>query len=208
MSVIRRRHKQRAKAFLGAACLALAMVMALPVWARYLAVLPVAAAVLVVPVLVRGSRSAVTFSTRQARIEARRPYTDPRTGQLVRPPRPPVPSWLRGVVYAADRYRCVYCHRGPRRRGAKWAKIQLDHIQPYALGFNVTLLNSATLCQQHNLVKSSYWKSDSGKIYYRPFAHASAMGEAGKIARTEMRVRLYPWRIARMAIAYWLRKGK
>jgi 5-methylcytosine-specific restriction endonuclease McrA len=211
MALIKSRHKRRAKAFLAFACLMLAMLYALPVWARWLLAVPALLTVVVAPVLTRGGRAALheaAFSTRQARIEARKPQRDPVTGREVRPRRPLVPIWLRKVVYAADRHRCVYCHRGPRRRGEKWAMIHLDHIQPYALGFNATLWNSATLCQRHNLVKSSYWKSDSGREYYRPWAHASAMGEAGKIARAEMRVRMYPQRIARMAIAYWLRKGK
>lgn len=211
MALIKPRHKRRARAFLGALALALAVLFVLPVWARWLLAVPVMLAVVVTPVLTRGGRAALreaAFTTRQARIEARKPRWDPVTGKEIRPRRPPVPGWIRSVVYAADRYRCVYCHRGPRRRGDKQVMIQLDHIQPYALGFNASLWNSATLCAQHNQVKSNYWKSPQGKVYYRPWAHASAMGEAGRIARAELRVRLYPWRIARMAVAYWLRKGK
>jgi 5-methylcytosine-specific restriction endonuclease McrA len=211
MALIKSRHKRRAQAFLFWAALALAVLFALPVWARWLLAVPVMLAVVVTPMLTRGGRSALrqaAFTTRQARIEARKPRWDPVAGKEVRPRRPAVPDWLVKVIFAADRHRCVYCHRGPKRRGDMQAKIQLDHIKPYSLGFNATVWNSATLCAQHNLVKSSYWKSDSGREYYRPWAHASAMGEAGKIARTELRVRLYPWRIARMAVAYWLRKGK
>jgi len=211
MALVKARHRRRAKAFLAAAVLALAVLFILPLWARYLLVLPAAAAVLCLPLLTRGGRSALRqarWTSRERRIEQRKSYTDPVTGAQVRPKRPAVEGWVRAVVYYADRHRCVYCHRGPNRRGSKWAEIALDHIKPYSLGFNATVWNSATLCQQHNLVKSSYYKTDSGKILYRPFKHAADMGLAGEIARREMRVRLYPWRIARMAIAYWLRRGR
>jgi len=211
MALVKPRHRRRVKAFLFWIVLALALLFALPVWARFLVALPAFAAVLCLPLLTRGGRSAIRqagWTARERRIEQRKGYTDPVSGAQVRPKRPAVEAWVRDVVYRADRYRCVYCHRGPNRRGAKWARIALDHIKPYSLGFNATVWNSATLCQDHNLVKSSYYKTDSGKILYRPFKHAADMGLAGRIARREMRVRLYPWRIARMAIAYWLRKGK
>jgi 5-methylcytosine-specific restriction endonuclease McrA len=181
-------------------------------WLRWIAAGGALIALLTVPVLGRGSRSALgdlMFSSRQRRITQRQPYTNA-LGVEVRPKRPSVPGWQREVTYAADRYRCIWCRakRGSVRADGTVVKLNLDHIKPYSLGFNLSLWNSATLCDRHNKDKSNYWQSESGKIYYRPFAHASSMGLAGQIARKEMRVRLYPWRLLRMGRAYWMRKGR
>lgn len=182
-------------------------------WVRWLAIGGSLTALITVPVLARGSRSALggmLFSSRQRRIEQRKPYLNPVTGKLVRPKRPSVPTWQREVTYAADRYRCIWCRakRGRRRADGTVVSLNLDHIKPYSLGFNLSLWNSATLCDRCNQIKSNFWRSDSGRVYYRPFAHASSMGLAGRIARKEMRVRLYPWRLLRMGRAYWMRKGR
>jgi len=212
MTLIRRHHKRRARAFAWGLMLVFALWMLVGGWLHWLVAAVAVLALVTVPVLARGSRSALgglLFSSRQRRIAQRKPYWDPVTGQEVRPRRPPNPAWLVAVTFAADRYRCIWCRlkRGSHRPDGSEVMLQLDHIQPYSLGFNLSLWNSATLCGRCNQVKSNYWKSDSGKIYYRAFAHASAMGLAGQITRREMRVRMYPWRWVRMGRAYWLRKG-
>jgi 5-methylcytosine-specific restriction endonuclease McrA len=206
------RRRRRLSSFSWGLVLVIALWAGISGWLRWIAATGALMILITVPVVARSGRSALgelMFSSRQRRIEQRRPYTDV-TGKLVRPKRPAVPAWQRGAVYAADRYRCVWCRakRGRRRADGSMVSLNLDHIKPYSLGFSLSLWNSATLCDRCNHVKSNYWQSDSGKTYYRPFAHASSMGLAGKIARREMRVRLYPWRLLRMGRAYWMRKGR
>jgi 5-methylcytosine-specific restriction endonuclease McrA len=110
-------------------------------------------------------------------------------------PRPSIPGWLRKAVYAADRYRCVYC--------GSQLKLQLDHIIPWSFGGLSTLWNLVTLCGRCNRIKSNYWKSDTGKVYYRAWADANAMGLAGLILKRELAARRSPLRWVRAARTWW-----
>lgn len=113
-------------------------------------------------------------------------------------PRPPIPAWLRKAVYAADRYRCVYCGSPDG--------LQLDHVIPWSFGGLTTLWNLVTLCGKHNRIKSNYWKSDTGKVYYRSwlgFGSTAAMGMAGLILKRELSVRRSPLRWVRAARTWW-----
>jgi hypothetical protein len=70
-----------------------------------------------------------------------------------------VPRWLAERCKAADRHRCVAC--GQTRQ------LQADHVIPWIVGGATVLWNLVTLCRACNTVKSCYWVSPSGKIYYR-----------------------------------------
>jgi len=108
-------------------------------------------------------------------------------------PHPRCPARLRKLVIAADRGRCVYCHR----RG----RIQADHLIPWAWGGLLGLWNMTCLCARHNKVKSDYWTSRDGVIYYRPFGGADDMPEARKVLAACRRARLNPLRYLRAALA-------
>lgn len=175
---------------------AVVFVAALPGWDRLVA-LPVAAGLLFVPLLNRGARQAIPLSWRPRRQRMLR-------RQAGKEHRSQPPAWMRRVTYAADRYRCLGC--GWKRRDG--ADLQWDHIIPWAMGGTTTLRNGGTLCGRCNRVKSSYWKSDSGKVYYRGFELATDVGEAGKITRREMRARASVLRWIRAAAAYQVERKR
>lgn len=104
-----------------------------------------------------------------------------------------IPEFLRRLVFAADRYQCVYCGNPcllPRER-------QVDHGRPWSQGGNTVLGNLFTLCAYHNQVKSNYWPG----VFYRPFAGAENVAMAADILRAERLRRLSPARWIRVAWA-------
>ena len=107
--------------------------------------------------------------------------------------RPSIPRRLRRAVYAADRYRCVYC-------GIKQDR-QVDHFRPWASGGLTSLFNLFTLCGKHNRVKSNYWKDRDGYVHYRAFKDADNAALAALILAAEKRARLNPVRWLRAAWA-------
>lgn len=107
------------------------------------------------------------------------------------PRRPHIPSRLRRAVYAADRYRCCYCHSP--------AALQLDHVRPWSRGGLTALWNMMTLCGTCNRVKSNYWVARNGQRSYRPFAGSANEAEAALILAHELRHRWNPGR--------WIRAG-
>ena len=170
---------------------------ALGIW-RWVLLTPVAGAFLVAPVALVGSASAVPqlLVPRNVRM-ARRNGT----------PRPAIPRWLRRATYAADRNRCAYCGRRPgRQRDGSIVKLQWDHIIPWDFGGLTTLWNGATLCDRDNRIKSNYWKSPQGKIYYGRWG--TNMGLAGDILRAELRARHNPLRWVRAGCTWWIRQGR
>lgn len=60
-----------------------------------------------------------------------------------------IPGWLKKVVLAADRGRCVAC--------GSTVKLNIDHIGPWSLGYLTTLANLMTLCWACNRAKSNAW---------------------------------------------------
>jgi 5-methylcytosine-specific restriction endonuclease McrA len=105
-------------------------------------------------------------------------------------PRPAIPAWLRRLVYAADRYRCVYCGNG--------GQLQLDHVHPWSYGGRTSFWNLMTLCGSCNRVKSNYWVNERG-THYRPFEGHGNIVAAAAILRAEKRRRWSPIRMLRAA---------
>jgi 5-methylcytosine-specific restriction endonuclease McrA len=93
---------------------------------------------------------------------------------------------LSHMVKRADRYRCVYC--GERNRKL----LQTDHIVPWIMGGLTCLWNCATLCRTCNVIKSCYWVSPSGHVYYRGSRRPPA--RAAEILTAELAARHSPWR--------------
>lgn len=104
-----------------------------------------------------------------------------------------IPKWMRTVVYAADRYRCVGCHRG-RLDLAPGESLQPDHCVPWVWGGLTCLWNLFTLCSRCNQSKSAWWQDRHGH------AHGGRYGNKTRglaIYRREQLIRCNPARIAR-----------
>lgn len=187
--VSRRRRRRRSRWWpVAVACCALGA----PGWDKLGTIPLVTVGLLAGPLASRGIRQWVPLAWRPRRRRMLR-----RQAGLEKRAYPP--KWMRAVTYAADRHRCLGCRRSPRRHGVA---LQWDHIVPWSFGGLTSLWNGGTLCTHCNQVKSNYWKSDTGKVYYRGFTLATDAGEAGQITRREMAARLSVLRWARAAIAY------
>jgi hypothetical protein len=104
-----------------------------------------------------------------------------------------ISKFLRRVTYAADRHRCVYCHRPPR----PGIPLQVDHYLPWSQGGLTTPWNTLTLCRDCNLTKSNYWRG----VFYRPVEGHENIGLAAGILAAERRHRYNPLRLTRAAWA-------
>jgi 5-methylcytosine-specific restriction endonuclease McrA len=89
-------------------------------------------------------------------------------------------------IMAADRHRCLKC--GSR------SQLQYDHRVPWSLGGLSVLWNGAILCKRCNLIKSNYWKSDSGMVYYRAWRGFRDKPAAARILLRERAALASPWR--------------
>jgi len=100
---------------------------------------------------------------------------------------------LRRRVLAADRHRCVSCHRRD--------ELQIEHVMPWSLGGLSWWWNLVTLCGDCNRVKSNYWRFRDGYVVYRAFEGYGVPGRAAAILARERRARRNPLRWLRAAWA-------
>ena len=61
-----------------------------------------------------------------------------------------IPSHLRKYVWERDAGQCTYIHQETKRRCASKHLLQIDHIQPFALGGRTEKENLRLLCAGHN----------------------------------------------------------
>ena len=61
-----------------------------------------------------------------------------------------VPSHLRKYIWERDAGQCTYVHHETKRRCASRHLLQIDHIQPFALGGRTEKKNLRLLCAGHN----------------------------------------------------------
>ena len=61
-----------------------------------------------------------------------------------------IPSYLRKYVWKRDGGQCTYVHHETKRRCASRYLLQIDHIQPFALGGKTEKGNLRLLCANHN----------------------------------------------------------
>lgn len=200
MSRRRRRRRHRGAVWLAGIVLLACWQIASPL--RWVVLGGSAMGLAIVPLALAGGLHALPqlLTPREVRAARRGPRIDPATGLEVRPARPAIPAWLRRAVYAADRYRCVYCRSK--------AGIQFDHIVPWSYGGLSSLWNGATLCAKCNRVKSDYHKIN-GRIYYRPWRDAADQHQAEAILRAEILARYSPLRWVRAGCTWWIpRQGR
>ena len=65
-----------------------------------------------------------------------------------------VPSHLRKYIWERDGGQCTYVHHETKRRCASRHLLQIDHIQPFALGGRTEKENLRLLCAGHNQFRS------------------------------------------------------
>lgn len=66
------------------------------------------------------------------------------------PLRPHIPTSVRHQVWARDQHSCSYTDPQTQKRCGSHHKLQIDHIQPVALGGSNDLQNLRLLCAAHN----------------------------------------------------------
>jgi hypothetical protein len=96
---------------------------------------------------------------------------------------------LERIVLWADRGRCVVC--GDR------ARVQVDHVQPWAGGGLTWLPNVAVLCRAHNVIKGNYSVDPDGFVHMRVRSNIPA---AREIIAAERAARRRPVRWVRLAL--------
>lgn len=119
---------------------------------------------------------------------------------------------LERVVYAMDRDRCLYCGitaaqlaaLPPRigKDGREYRRcLHVDHGKPWIAGFPTTLLNLGLLCDEHNEIKSCYYRERNGYVWYhRESRSPERLLEAALITR---KVLLARWELSRLLRACW-----
>ena len=65
-----------------------------------------------------------------------------------------IPSYLRKYIWERDGGQCVYVHHETKRRCTSRHLLQIDHIQPFALGGKTEKENLRLLCAGHNQYRS------------------------------------------------------
>jgi 5-methylcytosine-specific restriction endonuclease McrA len=90
-----------------------------------------------------------------------------------RPPgeRPPIPAEVRRAVWERDGGRCTYLSPEGRRCECRW-QLELDHIQPDALGGPPTVGNLRLRCRAHNFLHA---EETFGRAHMARFRRAGRM---------------------------------
>ena len=123
-----------------------------------------------------------------------------------------ITAGLRRVVFAMDRSRCLYCGITARelaalpprmgKDGRLYARcLHADHYRPWVAGFLTTLFNMGLLCDEHNEVKSCYYRERSGYTWYHGGSRTpERLALAAQITRT---IRWRRWSPLRLWRAAW-----
>ena len=61
-----------------------------------------------------------------------------------------IPAYLQKYIWERDGGKCSYVHRETKRRCSSKYLLQIDHIQPFALGGKTEKENLRLLCAAHN----------------------------------------------------------
>lgn len=123
-----------------------------------------------------------------------------------------ITAGLRRVTFAMDRNRCLYCGITARelaalpvrigKDGRTYARcLHADHGKPWIAGFLTTLFNMGLLCDDHNEVKSCYYRERNGYIWYhRGSRSQERLAQAADITRVVM---IRRWSLFRLWRAAW-----
>ena len=123
-----------------------------------------------------------------------------------------ITAGLRRVTMAMDRNRCLYCGVTARELAALpprmgrdgrmvFRRLHVDHYRPWVAGFLTTLFNMGLLCDEHNEVKSCYYRERRGYIWYHRSSRTPERLElAAEITRV---IRWRRWSPLRLWRAAW-----
>ena len=76
--------------------------------------------------------------------------SSPKSGQKLKTINRYIPSYLRKYIWERDGSQCTYVHHETKHRCASRHLLQIDHIQPFALGGKTEKENLRLLCAGHN----------------------------------------------------------
>jgi len=123
-----------------------------------------------------------------------------------------ITAGLRRVTFFMDRYRCLYCGITaaelallPPRTGKDGRpvprRLHVDHNRPWIAGFLTTLFNMSLLCDDHNEVKSCYYRERNGYVWY----HAGSRTPEREALAAEITraIRWRRWSLFRLWRAVW-----
>jgi hypothetical protein len=123
-----------------------------------------------------------------------------------------ITTGLRRVVMVMDRNRCLYCGITarelaalPARRGKDGRlvarRLHADHYRPWIAGFLTVLFNMGLLCDEHNEVKSCYYRERNGYVWYHGGSRTPEReAMAAEITRA---IRWRRWNPLRLLRAVW-----
>lgn len=123
-----------------------------------------------------------------------------------------ITAGLRRVTVVMDRNRCLYCGVTARELAAlppRMGKdgrlrarcLHADHYRPWIAGFLTTLFNMGLLCDEHNEVKSCYYRERRGYVWYHGGTRTPArLALAADITRA---IRWRRWSPLRLLRAAW-----
>ncbi|GEJ56747.1 HNH endonuclease [Anaeromyxobacter diazotrophicus] len=92
--------------------------------------------------------------------------------------REPIPAAVRREVWKRDGGRCAWCSPDGRRCGSTWM-LELDHIEPVALGGRSTAGNLRLVCRNHNSLHAEHVFGREHMEQFRKDADRSAPAIAG-----------------------------
>jgi hypothetical protein len=120
---------------------------------------------------------------------------------------------LTRVVHAMDRNRCLYCGitawqlaQLPPRVGKDGVTrkrcLHVDHGKPWIAGFLTVLPNLGMLCDEHNEIKSCYYRERNGYVWYHGGSRTpERVAKAADITRVARQRSKNPLRLVRAAWA-------
>jgi hypothetical protein len=85
--------------------------------------------------------------------------------------REPVPADVRRAVWERDQGRCTYLSPDGRRCESRW-QLELDHVEPVAVGGRSTFENTRLRCKPHNGLHA---EEVFGRTYMARFKRARAL---------------------------------
>lgn len=124
-----------------------------------------------------------------------------------------ITAGLDRVVRAMDRNRCLYCGITAAQLAALPPRLgkdgrlyhrclHVDHYRPWIAGFLTVLFNMGLLCDEHNEVKSCYYRERRGYVWYHGGSRTpERVAMAAEITRAIRWRRWSPFRLWRAAWA-------
>jgi 5-methylcytosine-specific restriction endonuclease McrA len=97
--------------------------------------------------------------------------------------RQPIPAEVRRAVFERDAGQCTYVSPAGHRCGSRW-QLELDHVQPAALGGASTVENTRLRCKAHNTLhaEETFGREHMARYRRRPESRTGESTLAGESA--------------------------